>query len=72
MSSYIHDVIIQWNLRIKNTLGQGVSSFIEVSFIQRLKCTGIIGIGMSRFERCSLFEASFIRNSTVCARRVGK
>ena len=49
----------------------GTRSFVlyrEVSFIRRLKCTGIIGIGMSRFvftERCSLFGVSFIRGSTV-------
>ena len=38
---------LQWNLRIKDTLGQGVLSFIER--FPLLKCTGIIGIGTSRF-----------------------
>ena len=41
----------------------------EVCFIRRLKCTGIIGIGTSRFvlyrEACSLFGVSFIRGFTV-------
>ena len=40
----------------------GTRSF---SFIQRLKCTGIIGIGTSRFERRSLFGVSFIGGSTI-------
>ena len=37
----------------------------EVSFIWRLKCTGIIGVGMYFRERCSLFRGSFIGGSTV-------
>ena len=40
----------------------------EVSFIRRLKCTGIIGIGTSRFvlyREVSLFGVSFIGGSTV-------
>ena len=42
--------MLQWNLRIKDTLGQGVLSFIErFPLFQHLKCTGIIGIGTSRF-----------------------
>ena len=52
----------------------GTRSFVlyrEVSFIQRLECTCIIGIGTSRFvlyiERCSLFGVSFISGSTVFA-----
>ena len=51
----------------------GTRSFVlcrEVSFIRRLKCTGIIGIGVSiicllYIERCSLFGVSFIGGSTV-------
>ena len=50
---------IQWNLRIKDTLGQGVLSFIER--LPLLKCTGIIGIGTSRLYR----EVFFIR-SVLC------
>ena len=57
---------IQWNLRIKDTLGQGVFFlYREVSFIQRLKYTVI---GMSRFvlyREVSLFGVSFIGGSTV-------
>ena len=45
------------NLRIKATLGQGVLSFIERF---PLKCTGIIGIGMSRFVLYR--EVFFIRS----------
>ena len=63
-------MIIQWNLGIKDTLGQGVYIVLykKVSFIRRLKCTGIIGIGTSRFvliKMCSLFGVSFISGSTV-------
>ena len=49
----------------------GTRSFIlyrEVSYIRRLKCTGIIKIGrvdLSFKERCSLFGVSFIGGSTV-------
>ena len=49
----------------------GTSSSVlyrEVSFIWRLKCTGIIGLGrvvLSFIERCTLFGVSFIRGSTV-------
>ena len=44
----------------------------EVSLIWRLKCTGIIRIGTSSFERCPLFRMSFIRGSTVlCAGVLG-
>ena len=59
-------ILIQWNL--KNSLSQpkghvGTRSFVlyrEVSFIRRLKCTGIIGIGTSRFVLYR--EVSFIRS----------
>ena len=37
----------------------------EIPFIWRLKCNGIIGIGLSFIERCSLFRVSFIGGSTV-------
>ena len=41
---------VQWNLQIKDMLGQGVLSFIErCPLFGRLKCTGIIGIGTSIF-----------------------
>ena len=40
---------LQWNLRIKNMLGQGVLSLWRGFLIWRFKCTGIIGIGTSRF-----------------------
>ena len=49
----------------------GTRNFVlyrEVSFIQRLKCTGIIGIGTSRFvlyKEVSLFGVSFITGFTV-------
>ena len=51
----------------------GTRSFVlyrEVSFIQRLKCTGIIGIGTSVFvlyREVFLFGVSFIGGSTVHA-----
>ena len=55
---------IQWNLRIKHMLGQGV-----LSFMRRLKCTSIIGVGMSRFvpyrEVFFIPSASLIGGSTV-------
>ena len=38
----------------------------EIPFIWRLKCNGIIGIGLSFIERCSLFGVFFIGGSTVC------
>ena len=55
-------LLVQWNLRIKDMLGQGVLSFIyrEVFYIQRLKCIGIIGIGTSRFVLYR--EVFFIRS----------
>ena len=37
----------------------------EVSFIRKLKCTGIIGVELSFIERCPLFGVSFIGGSTV-------
>ena len=49
----------------------GTRSFVlyrEVSFIRRLKCTGIIGIGTSIFvlyREVFLFGVSFIGGSTV-------
>ena len=39
---------------------RGFVLYREVSFIRRLKCTGIIGIGTSFIERCPLFGVSFI------------
>ena len=54
-------VKLQWNLRIKDTLGQGVLSlYREVSFFRRLKCTGILRIGTSRFVLYR--EVFFIRS----------
>ena len=49
---------------------RGFVLYREVSFIRRLKCNGIIGIGTSRLilffiERCSLFGVFFIGGSTV-------
>ena len=46
----------------------GMRSFVhhrEVPFIWRLKCNGIIGIGLSFIERFSLFGVSFIEGATV-------
>ena len=58
---YTNDTDIQWNLRIKDTLGQGVLSFIErFPLFRRLKYTGIIGIGTSRFVLYR--EVFFIRS----------
>ena len=47
---------LQWNLRIKDTLGQGVLSFIERFPYSEV---GIIGIGTSRFVLYR--EVSFIQ-----------
>ena len=49
----------------------GTRSFVlyrEVSFIRRLKCTGIIGIGTSKFVFYR--EVSFINPRRACAARV--
>ena len=55
-------ILIQWNLQIKDTLNR------EVSFIRRLNCTNIVGIGrvdLYFIERFSLFGVFFIGGSTI-------
>ena len=63
LAHVIVSIPLQCNLQIKDMLEQGVLSFMEVSFIWRLKRTVIIGIGTSSFVLHR--EVCFIRGSTL-------
>ena len=75
-SNYISLNIILWTMYSGTSLNKGHIGTRSFVFIYRgflysevKNCTGIIGIGVSRFvlyrERCSLFRVFFIRVSTV-------